>query len=302
MDVPDIKLEYIPLMKRHINDAKNAQKEVTDEVEKTVQKFNSAAEAAARVSKATKTHYDHLRKMNDLSSASDRVKSDRALKINEDERQSELANKYAEKGNLEIESRNKLKQANGITVTTKEEDNQIQSGLNQNAAAAEAFLKGGGFWDEFKKQAAIKFGGASENLVASTEEQGTEGAKKRIKARDDYAEKVYGNDQLRKKKADLIADASKSSAAAAQIGLEIPGIVKDNGIAAAHEKSEANARLLASGGTGQASVSERERLGFRSGSGVTVSLLEVSKKQYAELQKHTKNLGEVVDGLRKLHY
>ncbi len=282
MKTPDLKDDYIPLLKRHINDARNAQREVTLEVNKTVTAYNSAAEAAKRTADNTKEHYSHLKKMLDLQKqteldraynpsqkeAIEKKYSDLELKLQRDQQNEQLANKYSERTNLLLESRTKLAQANAIHVRTKEEDSEMLSQFNQNASAAEAFLKGGGRWEEFKKQAAIQLGGASEELINQTEAGGMASANAMIKKRNDISNEVAGNDEIRKTKEDLLKQAATAAGTAAKLGLEIPNDVKNNATANADSAAEAAAKLaeekakdLKTGEKGFGNLTSAQRLG-----------------------------------------
>jgi len=255
----DFKDDYIPLMKRHINDVRNAQKEVTDEVGKTISAYNSAAEAAKRQASVTKEHYDHLKKMLEIKKETELAGaktpeekeainakfSGQELELSKQQQNSELADKLTEKANLEIESKNKLSQANSIKVNTKEEDQQMLGQLNQKAEAAEKFLKGGGVWEEFKKNAAKDLGGASQDLIDSTEAGGQDVANRIIQQRNAFANKVEANDETRKTKSGLVKDSAKSAAEAAKIGLELPNIAKENAVKNKDAKEEAAAKLAA---------------------------------------------------------
>ena len=255
----DLKEDYIPLLKRHINDVRNAQKEVTDEVNKTVSAYNSAAEAAKRQATTTKEHYDHLKKMleikkeielagattTDQKEAIEAKYSGQELELEQDRQRAELADKMMEKTNLEIEAQEKLQRANAIKVNSKDEDQQMLAQMNEKAEAAEKFLKGGGVWEEFKKQAAMDLGGASQALVNSTESGGVDLANKMIADRNAFADKVQTNDETRKNKEQLTKDAAKAAADAAKLGLDIPNISKANAQQNADAAEEAAAKLAA---------------------------------------------------------
>src|SRR6185312_15328253 len=115
-----------PLMRRHINDAKNAQKEVTNEVLKTVEAYNSVAEAAKRQSDATKDHYEHQKKMLEVHKETElarartpgaRVAVEKKyaaaeLQLQKDQQNEEIHNKTQEAFSLDMESKTKLNQAN----------------------------------------------------------------------------------------------------------------------------------------------------------------------------------------------
>lgn len=265
MPIPDLKADYVPMMKRHQADARNAQKEVTDEVNKTVTAYNSAAEAAKRVADNTKTHYDHAKKMLELQKQTKLAKAStttgkesiekkyagQELQLLKDQHQEDLANKYMERANLEIGSKNKLRQAKAIVVPTREEDQSTMSRLNTNAEAAEAFLKGGGWIQEFKKQAAAAGGIGSEGRAARleairlAEEGGSDAANKMIAQRNKFTDTMAARDEIRKPKADLEKKAAEEAAAAAKLGLEIPTIKKENAKSEANTAQEQAAQLAA---------------------------------------------------------
>lgn len=256
----DLKDDYIPLLKRHMNDARNAQKEVTDEVNKTLESYKAVEAAAGRQAESTKSHYEQLKKILEIHKQTDLDKlgpnattaqkmavekkySDQELQMQKDQQRAELVDKLTEKTNLEIESKNKLSQADSIHVATKEEDQKTLGQLNQNAEAAEKFMKGGGVWSEYKKQLAINLGGASEDLINQTEAGGQEAAQKAINDRNKFADKVDANDETRKTKDQLVKDAAKSAGAAAQIGASLPDVAKANAQKNSDSAEEAAAKL-----------------------------------------------------------
>lgn len=264
METPDLKdNDYIPLLKRHLSDARNAQKEVTDEVQKTVQAYYSAASAAQRSADAAKEHYGHLRKMNELhkeaelsrthsesqKKAIEKKYSDLDLQLQRSEHVEEIASLRGEKSNLEHEAQIGLDKSNNIKVATREEDQKTLSELNTNAEAAQAFLKGGGVWAQFKKQAAADLGGspmqiaARKAAIAAAEQGGAETANNMIAQRDKFANQMAANDELRKTKDDLVKGAAKSASEAAKIGESLPGLISKNNTAEQNAAEEEQARL-----------------------------------------------------------
>lgn len=108
----------------------------------------------------------------------------------------------------------------------------------------------------------------------------------------------------------LQGDSEKNSARLAQLKKEIADADAQSArattnmekIEAAKNQNRTDAFANGAGGAASASITERERIGARSGSGVTVSLLEVSKKHLAESQKHTTNLADIARALAEGGY
>lgn len=278
--------DYVPKLKRHLADARNEQKALNDEIRKTMENYYSAEQAAKRQADATKEHYDHLRKMNDLSNAPENVKSQRGLEIDADERRQEIENKAAEATALQAEAQKKLAAANSGKlgqVATKEEDQATQGQLDEKAKAAAEFLKGGDLWTEFKKSAANVLGGVSKETIAQVEAGGTDLVNKFIKDANDFKDKTEANDELRKQKAELVSDATKSAGKAAEINASLPDLQKQAAQKNTDEAIEAKAKLLYQS-AGAAQVTERERIGAGAASSVNVSILQTAKQSLAVQQ------------------
>ena len=258
----DLRDDYIPLLERHLSDVRNAQKEITDEVNKTVNAYYSAAEQAKRGATASKEHFEYLKKMLDIQKETELTTAKtpgqkegiearyagKSLELQKMQQGTELANKLLEKHALESDSQNKFAQANAIKVTTKAEDQKSFGQLNQEAEAAEKFLKGDGVWGEVKKNFAIAAKGplqgyAMYKMLQATEEGGAALAAKTIAKRDAFADEVKANDETRKAKEQLVKDAAKAAAAAAGIGASVPDIVKANAQKNAETSAEAAAKL-----------------------------------------------------------
>jgi len=74
---PDWKPEYIAKYLQKANQALEVQRAINDEIKKQNDLYDSAAEKAARIAEITKSHFDHLRKMNELSNLTERQKEQR---------------------------------------------------------------------------------------------------------------------------------------------------------------------------------------------------------------------------------
>lgn len=301
-ETPEITDTYIPLLKRHLSDVKNEQREITDEIRKTTDAYMGAAAQAERISKATKEHYDFQKRMNQLSNVPEAIKSANEVKIDAEQRNTELANKINEATSLENEARTAQAKADAIKVTTKEEDQETAKQLDKNAADAEKLLSNSSKLDEFKRQAATQLAGdpdeTAQKMVAA-EEAGRAAAQQRIKEADKFKDKEAANDELRKVRESLVQEAVRAAGAAAAAQLAIPDLRKANAQADADEKKEAQAKLLHSGGRGEAAVTEREKIGLGAASGVQVQLLDVTKLQHQEMKMHTTKLQEIIQELKE---
>lgn len=312
--------DYIPLLKRHISEARNEQKALNDEIQKTVEHYFSAAEAAKRVSDSAKEHFDHLRKMNQESNLPQKEKDRRELEINSQERQEEISNKTIEQANLQIQGQNKLRQAAAIAVPTKEEDERNQAFWNQRKEEAEAFLKGGGFWTEFKKRSAITLGGASSKEIDETEAGGQASAQRIIAQANQYRDKTAGNEELRRQQSDLQKTGNAEIAQAVAIALALPGIK-----AAAKQKTADQAEELSAkpeqekaGQHGKIALTEWERSGLfgRGGPGmISTDHIAVAKRQLNRLDEiahnthpsnsgagQVQNLTRIVNGMQNMNF
>lgn len=162
-ELPDLKPDkYIPKLLRNINDAIAAQRRLTDEVQRTVDAYNSAAEAAKRTAEKTDEYFQHLLKMNEFQKDPAR-RAANELEIKEHHRAAQVENARNEKRNLEEEAREKSAAARAVKVPTEAEDERTRAILDQNAEAAQIYKKkieGRDTWENIKQNAAIKFGGS----------------------------------------------------------------------------------------------------------------------------------------------
>lgn len=321
--MPDIDPEYIAKHLKKTGQIAEVQKEINKEIEKSIANYNSAASAAERVSKATKEHYAHLRKMNELSNLPDNVKAANALKINDEERAAEVQNKNDEKNALETEATDKQAKADAVlsTVSSKSADEELiktnkakYDAANEAAKKIEESKKDGTFGvnarDAFRAYNAVQ-GTAGKVLTlglgSSVSNGELDAAEDQVnKARDTYkksyedsVDRAHDNDVIRAPAEDAAKEAGAAFSKAATIGLELPEMKKNNKQASADESAESKAQLLHNKSGGTAQVTERERIGLGAASSIQVSILneakqhkQISVQQLAAMQQMVKEMQE----------
>ena len=123
-------------------------------MEKSIALYNSAASAAKRLDEATKSHYQHLQKMNEyqeqaeLNAAQtdadkDAIRSkysEKALQLKIQERDEDVRNKQDEATALVKESDEKKRQGDAIRVSSKEHDEQLLAQKKKSAEEAQKYL------------------------------------------------------------------------------------------------------------------------------------------------------------------
>lgn len=250
MDVKDFNPEYIAKHLQAINRIADEQKEVNKEVQRTVDLYNSAAKSAERMAETTKDHFDHLRKMNSFEKDPAKRAANQ-LEIDKQERVQDLANKYVEKYNLEREAEARQAQAMAIQVSSKEHDEQLLNQKKQAAEEAQKFLDSSPSARTFGNAvvAANPFSGVSAKDINAALDAKKAEARQRITDYKATVDQVAANEELRKKREDLIKQAGGSAAAAAAIGLQIPDLQKRFNQRNADEAAEMAAELSAKRGS-----------------------------------------------------
>ena len=299
----DLKADYVPMLKRHIEDARNMQRQLNAEILKTVDNYQGAAAAAKRMADSTKEHFEHLRKMNEYSTGSPQQKAQRALDLDQQEREADLASKRHEQFLLEIEAGKKLAQARGIKVNTKEEDEDIASQKKQLADAAAGFLVGGGVWEEVKKRWAMvnmtANGLDGRKIIEQLEEGGRDTAQALIQNSHTFADQVAANDELRKQKADLEKAGSEAFSKATEIRLGLPGLQNSYAQKNADEAAETRAQLMAGGRGGSSGVTANERIGAYAVGLQGLTLVEVARRQVARQETTNQLLSRIEQAMSK---
>lgn len=296
-----LKADYVPKFLQRINAAAEAQKEINKEVARTAELYNSAAEAAKRQEEVTKTHFDHLRKMNEYSAKTEAEKAKALLQINKDERAQQIKNKQDEWVALQKEVKDKKKQGDSILVNSEEHDKEIlkqrqkmaeeaQKYLDQvqnpttSAKAKEAIVRG---------YNAIALTGVSGGDLDKAKADNMAEARRRIAAANSWQDTMHENDLQRRRKEELYKDAGNAAKNAATIALAITdpktGMIaqkrqKDIDEAAeaaaktAHEQAFQTDTKVARG-----HLTENQRIGAYMSQG-TSTIIDVNRRQLKELQ------------------
>jgi hypothetical protein len=229
--LPDFNPEYIAKHLQKVNQVAEGWKQINKEVKEAIDNYNSATSIAQRAADATKEHYNHLRKMNELSPGTQVDKDKRLLEINKAERNAELANKYDEQANLSAEAKRKKSAADAINVSSKEADENIRRAREGRAKAAEKYLSDTDN-PKFKAKAAEWFAeglgtsGASKAEIANAKLNGKMAAAEYIKEYRAWVDQEAANDEARKKKKELTDQAAKSASTAAVVALQIDATKK----------------------------------------------------------------------------
>jgi hypothetical protein len=307
---PDFKPEYIAQHLQKANQALEVQKGITDEIQKQIELYNSAAQSADRVAEATRRHYEHLRRMNELSNAPESVKAQQRVKIASDERAAEIANKETEKANLESEGRTNQQKATGIltSVNSKQQDEEI---VKKNKAYLDAADKALADLDQFKNKGNAsgvskdQLFKAYNNLTDSGVSSGDlDAADKKLRQDRRGYETAYrnsvdrsaANDETRARGEGFSKQAAKSFSAAANIGMALPAMKANAAQANADEGEESSAQAeekslkkkdgTRGGGGHNISQTEWEKAGVGMGPSVHI---DIAKQQLSALQKIIQN-------------
>jgi hypothetical protein len=252
--VPDFEPKYIPQHLQAVNRITEEWKAIGKEVESVTEKYNSVSEAAKRTANETKTQYEHLRRMNDLSNSTDKDKAARRLEIDNAERQVELANKIKEQADLVREGNAAQARADGITVTSKERDENIiernkamYDAANEAAKKIEESKMEGTFGmngrDIFRAYNIATDSGVSTSDLDAAEKQVFEDRAKWKKAYETSIDQMAANDETRKTQEQLTKKAGESLAEASKTSLEIVEMRKANAIAGQNESEESASKL-----------------------------------------------------------
>lgn len=289
LKVPDFSPSYIAKHLQAVNAAAEGQKEINREVLKTVELYNSAAEAAKRVDETTKAHFDHLRKMNEYEK--DPRKQERnELRIGDQEREQDLENKKAERDVLAFEADKKKAAADAINVTSKEQDAENVKRTEGLAKEAEAFIKGRGefgaspIWDSFKANltGAIGPGAAQASLNDSKEAEAkrVSEAQARIDSNKDAIDNAAANDVLRKRKEELTKESEAAAKRATQLDLSLPELQRRADESSRNAELESAAKMRANQKNEHGTVNSLQRIG---GYNIQGSLETIARRQLGHL-------------------
>lgn len=310
----DFKPEYILKRNQKGNAAAEGQREINLEISKSVSLYYSAAEAAKRSESVTKTHFDHLRKMNEYQEQAEMNRatsegaraairkkySDKDLEVSRQERDAQIRDKRSEQSNLEHESAEKKRKADAIAVPAAAQDeNDIklaEAKLKIMDDAASAIQKGKddpGFLnlvngrDAIRAYNSVSDSGVSTKDLDTAEKQVALDRAKQIQEVKRLKEQKDANDLKRKERDDLTGAAGKSAAQAATIKEALPAMVTAAATANSDAATEAASKLAAEAkihhnpsGNGPTQSQWERAGGLING----ISMVDVSKEQLQELK------------------
>ena len=237
----NVTTEYVPLLKRHLSDALNLQRQIAEAVQNTTEKYDSAAEAAKRQTEISKMQFEHERKMLDIKKESkllstknpqDRIEVENQyigdyLGLDSREHQNTLAGRKREQEalNTDIESA-KRELAQIGPINTADEDAALLKSADERKKQAEEVL---GKEQTMRENARI----TASRIGAYATGKGTAYDKRLEDAKAAAAEKeqsvvdeanklqdtIQQNDLIRKRQEELRKRISESSARIAEIGV-----------------------------------------------------------------------------------
>lgn len=231
--------DYVPLLESHITDAYHAQLALADAVRKTTQEYMSANAMAERQARFISDQFSYQSRLADLQRQTElahartpaqrqeieRRFGDQELQRKRDQHRYELQSMDTQKVRLEREK--KREQDAHKTVLTSQEENALLKNQEINAKAGEAYLQGGGFWTEFKKNAAIMFGASDReeterigSAIAAAEAGGTTTAQTNIQNYHDALDLNQEHNRTRQQNAEHEAGANRAQSDLTRLALQ----------------------------------------------------------------------------------
>lgn len=295
LELPNFNPEYIAKHLQGINAAAEGQKKINQEVARTIELYNGAAQASERAAKATKEHYEHLRRMAALEKDPQK-RAAAELEVDQQERKAELANQYASKLGFDIEAKQKKAAADAIHVASKEYDGELLKKRKSDADAAQKYLDNPNQNTTLAIASVIgdlrHLGIQSTAEINAARESNKSEAHQLIKAYKYTVEKVASNDELRKRKGELTNDAAAAAVAATKAGLNLPGALKSAAQSDADEKAENAARLADEKAKARhGHVTSLQQIGA-----YTTGAVDVQRQQLRVLHKIEANTGHLGNG------
>jgi hypothetical protein len=273
--LPDINPEYIAKHLQRVNQVAEGWKKIREEVERTIETYNSAAEAAKRQSDSTKEHYEHMRKMNPENKEA----------IDAEERKVQLGNKYQEQFNLNREAEANNAKANSILSnipSAKADENAVAIAKEKAAAARKEVEKADTEKGGFKAWVAGSKGAVEDALIQKRME-----ASKLQQAANKAIDTQADNDEKRKEGERLQSEAAKSAAAAAKIAEDLPRLEKINKQRDADEAAEDAAERARHSKMEHGHVNSLQAVGAFAANSVLVDVNRGMLHQLTEINKNT---------------
>lgn len=327
----DFKVDHIAKIHQASSAAAQAQKEINKELEKTVRLYDGAQKSAERIAEVQRINADHNKKMLDLAEQEALARATKQrrsefekqairerfarerLSMDIKQRDAEIALKKREEVELLAESRKRKSEADNIKVDSKEHGEQLLAQKKKAADEAEAYIKEirergvmARAGEAVKRFAATRLGAAagitSEDIV-TMQLNNMRTAAERIqvykKAKDEEAEREI----IRKRKQALYDEAKDTAKRAAEIGLGLPEMERQNALKAKNEREELNAQLALERSRHQeqrvltGSLTSNQKAGAWAQVG-QVQLIDVNKRMERHLSAIKDRIGVMAGPLR----
>jgi hypothetical protein len=287
---PDIDPAYIPKHLKAVNEAAEAQRLITVEVQRTTDAYNSMAEAAKRQSDITKEHFEHLRKMNALEQ-DPAQRASKSVEIDKAERAEELSNKRIEQISLEAEARTKKRQADAIRVSSKEQDANAVKAAEETAKAFEEQVKKQGPMDTLHDKFKATFTGGilpgqaqgAYDAINAQKQKNINDAAAARQAAKDAIDREAANDVLRKQREELNKASGSSAARAAELALAIPDLQKTMDQKNADEEEEYEKSRLANRKFAHGHVNSLQQIGAYAAPSIQIDVAKKSLHHLASI-------------------
>ena len=245
LEVPDFHPEYITSNLQAINETVEAQRRLNIEIDKTVDKYNSAAEAAERGREAIKEHFEHLRTMNEHDK-NPVTRAINAAAIAKAERATMLDDKRNEASALSDESKALYAKAAamGGVIPSKEAEADNLKRATEKAAAAQKYLDG---LQNPKSDYIVRgYNAVSDSGVSGADLDAAGVANKkeaeaRIAEANRLKEQAVKDEELRKKRADIEQRAQEAKTKSVELALQ----ANDDAIDNAQKDKDADEELTA---------------------------------------------------------
>lgn len=303
LKVPDFNPEPIARYKQAINEAAEAQAAINREVAHTVEEYNSAAEAAKRAADATREHYEHLRKMNELSDKSPAQKATALAEIDKQERAAELQNKFTEQTALINEQIAKKRQADAIRVPSADEEKERIEFLKKKSDASLEFLKKnnmtvkeGSYEDLMQLYTVLSASGVNNSDLKKSAAEKVKEAAGNVKAYRDALDVQHDNELARQRQEQLNKESGDAAKQAAQLGLQISDFQKLNDQKNQDAQEELAATLRGDRKKEHFSVNALQKVGAYTPPAFVV---DVQRKMLGELAQINKNTATMAGAYRQ---
>ena len=318
LKVPDAHLEHIAAHLQKINRAAEGQKDINREIERTIDLYNSAAQAAGRLAEQVKASFEHERKMAGYEEEREmklartehekRAVREKYAQQDFDRRERERAAavqlKKDEAEALLKESKDKEAQRLEVLKNTPSEEQEKQNLANKKAAAdaAEKFLQSPDAHKQFYDWSPAMGSGAAATgagvpsaggpLLSAAEKRA--GLQKKIddaqaakKAYADALDNTGPTGRTRERAADLKKQSETAAASAAKAILEADELKKKNATESERDRQETAAKLAAENAvkykTVHGHVNNLQQIGAYTPA-ASVTLIDLTKQLHAEVK------------------